>query len=185
MSLRATASQTAGPYFSIGLAWGYVDTIAGEGERVVVEGRVYDGDGAPIPDACLELWQADRHGKYPHPEDTQPKPVDPTFVGFGRVPTDAAGAFRFATIVPGRVPGLDGRLQAPHVVVSVFARGVLRRMATRMYFPDEAATAADPVLALVPPERRATLIARPVRAGVLEWNVVLQGDGETVFFELV
>ncbi|HKA90328.1 MAG TPA: hypothetical protein VKE22_21850 [Haliangiales bacterium] len=165
MRLLATASQTAGPYFRIGFAWFYVDDLGGEGERVVVQGRVYDGERAPVPDACLELWRAEPPG-------------------FGRVPTDAAGVFRFATIVPGRVPGGGGRLQAPHVAVALFARGVLRRMATRMYFPGEAANADDPVLALVPPARRATLIARPVRAGVVEWNVVLQGEGETVFFEL-
>jgi protocatechuate 3,4-dioxygenase alpha subunit len=170
---RATASQTVGPYFRIGMAWGYVDTIAARaGDRVVaVAGRVVDGDGAPVPDGCLEVWQADRHGRYAGPADA--------WRGFARVPTDADGRWRVTTIVPGAVaPG-----HAPHVVVSVFARGLLRRLATRMYFPDEPANATDPVLALVPPERRATLVARWAGGDALVWNVVLQGPGETVFFD--
>ena len=105
------------------------------------------------------------------------------FKGFGRIPTDARGAFRFSTIKPGRVPGPGGRLQAPHLVVSVFMRGLLKHLATRIYFPDEAGNAEDPILKLVPPARRSTLIARPRSRGVLEWNIILQGKGETVFFD--
>lgn len=187
MSFLAHASQTVGPYFRIGLEWGFRDEIAGpgaEGERVTVEGRVLDGDGKPVNDACIEIWQADAHGKFPHADDAQGKPPAPGFRGFGRVPTDDDGRFRFTTIKPGCVPGPGGVDQAPHLTVSVFARGVLKRLATRMYFPDEPKNAADPVLNLVEAERRATLVARRRANGVLEWNVVIQGADETVFFDL-
>lgn len=189
MSLQATPSQTVGPYLHIGLNWLNNDTLAGtgvSGERVTIEGRVFDGDGKPINDAMIEIWQANGHGKYVHPEDKQGKPLEPGFKGFGRIPTDDAGRFRFATIKPGRVPGLGAEPQAPHLVVSVFARGVIKRLATRMYFPDEPSNTQDPILRLVPAERRATLIAQKVAGqdGVLEWNVRIQGDGETVFFDV-
>jgi protocatechuate 3,4-dioxygenase alpha subunit len=169
------------------------DNLAGEGvtgERVVIEGRLFDGTGAPVPDGVIEVWQANSHGKYAHPEDKRDLPLEPGFRGFGRIPTDADGMFRFTTIKPGRVPGAGGKLQAPHIVVSVFSRGVIKRLATRIYFPDEASNAEDTVLNQVPAERRSTLIARKVagRAGVLEWNVVIQGEasgqGETVFFDI-
>jgi protocatechuate 3,4-dioxygenase alpha subunit len=139
-----------------------------------------------VPDAILEVWQANAHGKYDHPEDTQDKPLEPGFKGYGRVATSADGAFRFATIKPGPVPGPNGKEQAPHLVISVFMRGVLRRLVTRIYFPEESRNAADFVLNLVEPARRSTLIAKKVagRPGTLEWNVVLQGPEETVFFDL-
>src|SRR6266571_7770152 len=106
MTLRATASQTVGPYFRIGMSWGYVDALAGrETDAIAIEGRMLDGDGAPVPDGCLEIWQANRHGRYAHPEDDQDRPLDPAFKGYGRVPTDAAGSFRWTTIKPGAVPG--------------------------------------------------------------------------------
>ena len=165
-----TASQTVGPFFGIGLAWGYDLVLAGpgvDGERVVVEGRVLDGDRQPVPDAVLEIWQADARGRF----------GAPGFRGFGRVATDAVGRFRIATIRPGSVDG-----QAPHLAVSLFARGLLRRLLTRVYLPG-AGLAADPVLARVPEARRATLIARG-GAEALAWDIVLQGDGETVFFEV-
>lgn len=187
MSLLAHASQTVGPYFRIGLEWGFRDQIAGpevEGERVTVEGCVLDGDGKPVNDACIEVWQANAHGKFAHPDDDQARPLQPGFRGFGRVPTDEDGRFRFTTIKPGRVPGPGGAEQAPHLAVSVFARGVLKRLATRMYFPDEPGNAADPVLNLVEPARRATLVAKRRADGVLQWNVVIQGADETVFFDL-
>jgi protocatechuate 3,4-dioxygenase alpha subunit len=149
------------------------------GERIAVAGRVLDGDGKPVSDALLELWQADPGGRYPGPGAG---PAGP-FRGFGRVATDAEGAFRFTTVVPGRVPGPGGRLQAPHVAVAVFMRGLLRHLTTRMYFPGEA-VGSDPILELVEPARRATLVARPgPTPRLLEWNVVLQGEGETVFFD--
>jgi protocatechuate 3,4-dioxygenase, alpha subunit len=189
MSLQATASQTVGPYFRIGLCWLNHDNLACEGvsgERVTIQGRVFDGDGVPVPDAILEIWQANAHGKYSHPEDTQDKPLEPGFKGYGRVPVNEEGMFRFATIKPGQVPGPDGNDQAPHLVVSVFMRGVLRRMVTRIYFPDDSRNASDFILNLVEPARRPTLIARKTAGapGTLEWNVVLQGSNETVFFDL-
>src|SRR5262249_1423144 len=114
----------------------------------------------------------------------QDQPLEPSFRGFGRVPTDERGAFRFTTVKPGRVPGPAGRRQAPHLLVTVFMRGLLRHLVTRMYFPDQPANADDLVLNLVPADRRATLIARAAGVGVLEWDIVLQGRGETVFFDV-
>ncbi len=186
MSLYATGNQTVGPYLHIGLTWLNTGNIAGKGvtgERVSLQGRLLDGDGKPVSDGLIEIWQANSHGKYPHPEDRQKKPLEKGFRGFGRVPTDTKGGFRFTTIKPGRVPGPDGKLQAPHLVVSVFMRGLLKHLATRMYFPDEPGNAEDPVLKLVPATRRATLIARRKAKRVLEWNILLQGKGETVFFD--
>lgn len=186
MSLRASTSQTIGPYLRIGLEWMVIEDLAPQGvagERVRIEGRVLDGDGKPVNDAALEIWQANSHGKYASPEDTQDKPLDPKFRGYGRSLTDSDGHFRFRTIKPGRVPGPDGKPQAPHLAVTIFMRGLLKQLVTRMYFPDEPANADDPVLALVPAERRPTLVARKKADGVLEWNVILQGRNETVFFD--
>lgn len=189
MSLQATTSQTVGPFFTIGMQWLYQNQLAPEGvsgERVTIQGRVLDGDGVPVPDAILEIWQANAHGKYAHPEDTQPKLLEPGFTGYGRVPADHEGAFRFTTIKPGPVPGPNAKDQAPHLLVSVFMRGLLIRLVTRMYFPNDPRNADDSILKLVEPERRSTLIAKPVSGhpGVIEWNVVLQGPNETVFFDL-
>ena len=188
MSLQATTSQTVGPYFKIGLGWLNCNNLAGDGvsgERVTVQGRVLDGDGSPVPDAVLEIWQANAQGKYVHPEDTQDKPLEPGFRGYGRVPTDVQGVFRFTTIKPGPVPGPKGKEQAPHLLISVFMRGLLKRLTTRMYFPSDGRNAADPILNLVEGARRPTLIAKAGGGpGVLEWNVVLQGADETVFFDL-
>jgi protocatechuate 3,4-dioxygenase alpha subunit len=136
-----------------------------------------------VDDGLIEIWQANSHGKYPHPEDRQKKPLEKGFRGFGRIPTDGKGGFRFTTIKPGRVPGADGRLQAPHLVVSVFMRGLLKHLATRLYFPDDPANSDDALLKLVPAARRATLIARRKGKSALEWNILLQGKGETVFFD--
>ena len=188
MSFQATTSQTVGPYFQIGLARLYVDDLAGpgvSGQRIEIAGRVLDGDGQAVPDALLEIWQANTHGKYAHSEDQQDKPIESAFRGYGRTPTGPDGSFRFKTIKPGRVPGPDDKLQAPHIVVSVFTRGLLRRLITRIYFPDEAANSEDYALNLVEPSRRHTLIATKSkkRDGLLDWNVVLQGPGETVFFD--
>ena len=186
MSLRASTSQTIGPYLRIGLEWMVIEDIAPQGvagQRVRIEGRVTDGDGKPVNDAAVEIWQANSHGKYASPEDPQDKPVEAAFRGYGRSLTDDAGAFRFRTIKPGRVPGPDGKLQAPHLVVTIFMRGLLKQLVTRMYFPDETSNADDPVLNLVPRERRSTLIARKSGEAMLEWNIVLQGANETVFFD--
>lgn len=175
MSLQATTSQTVGPYLHIGLTWLIVENLAPagiKGERVAIEGRVVDGDGKPVNDAAVEIWQADADGKY----------GTKAFRGFGRSATDDKGMFRFQTIKPGRVPGPGGKLQAPHIGVNVFMRGQLKQLVTRIYFPDEPANAEDAVLALVPQDRRSTLVAK--KAGdVLQWNIILQGKDETVFFD--
>jgi protocatechuate 3,4-dioxygenase alpha subunit len=188
MSLQATTSQTVGPYFSIGLTRLKKVDLTGpgvSGERITISGRVLDGDRNPVPDAVLEIWQANSHGKYAHPEDDQDKPLEPAFQGYGRIPVDDNGLFRFTTIKPGPVPGPDGKPQAPHIAVSVFMRGLLRRLVTRIYFPGEPANASDFVLNLVDAGRRSTLIAKKNanELGTLEWNVILQGLDETVFFD--
>ena len=188
MTLRATTSQTVGPFFSIGLERLNRAELAGPGvagERVTIEGRLLDADGVGVPDAIIELWQANSYGKYAHPEDPQDKPMETGFQGYGRIPTDEDGKFRFTTIKPGPVPGPDSKLQAPHIAVSVFMRGLLRRLVTRIYFPDEPGNAGDFALSLVEAERRGTLIARkaPGVDGLLKWDVIVQGAGETVFFD--
>jgi protocatechuate 3,4-dioxygenase alpha subunit len=189
MSLQATTSQTVGPFFKIGFEWLNRDNLIGDGvsgERVTIQGRIFDGDGAPVPDAIVEVWQANAHGKYDHPEDTQDKPLEPGFKGYGRIPVSPEGLFRLATIKPGPVPGLNGKEQAPHLLISIFMRGLLKRLVTRMYFPDDERNATDPILSLVEPARRSTLIAKKTAGGpgTLEWNVVLQGPEETVFFDV-
>jgi protocatechuate 3,4-dioxygenase alpha subunit len=189
MSLHATPSQTVGPFFMIGCERLRTSELAGpgvSGERIEIRGRVIDGEGVGVPDAMLEVWQASSAGKYAHPEDTQDKATETGFQGFGRIPTDANGEFRFTTIKPGTVPAPDRRQQAPHIVVSVFMRGLLRRLVTRIYFPDRAANEQDFVLNYVESSRRETLIARQVAGEPekLEWNVVLQGEHETVFFDI-
>src|SRR5512132_3905139 len=183
MSLQATTSQTVGPYLHIGLTWLITEDLAPSGvagERISIEGRVIDGDGKPVNDALVEIWQANANGKYAHPLDRQTKPLEKGFRGFGRSATDDQGRFRFRTIKPGRVPGPDGRLQAPHIAVNVFMRGQLKQLVTRVYFPDEPANAEDAVLALVPADRRGTLIAKKAggKSCALEWNVILQGHEE-------
>jgi protocatechuate 3,4-dioxygenase, alpha subunit len=193
VSTPATTSQTVGPFFSIGLSRLYRDTLAAPnvpGEHIDVIGRVLDGDGKPVPDAVIEIWQANSHGRYAHPEDTQDKPLEKDFSGYGRVPTNEKGEFRFATIKPGRAPGLtdaegNPTLQAPHLVISVFMRGLLRRLVTRMYFAGDPANTEDPILNLVPPARRATLLAtrNAKEPSTYEWTIVSQGQDETVFFD--
>jgi protocatechuate 3,4-dioxygenase alpha subunit len=192
-----TPSQTVGPFFKYGLtpngAYDWNDAFTGNlvtsdasGERIRVEGRVFDGDGAPVPDCMLEVWQADSQGRFADPQDKRALP-NTKFRGFGRVGTDANGAYAFDTIKPGAVPDADGKPQAPHLLLAVFARGMLRHLYTRVYFGGEAANAADPVLALVPSDRRATLIAeRDAGNGnaVYRLDLRLQGEGETVFFDV-
>jgi len=186
VSLLTTPSQTVGPYLKIGFTALAVDAIApagAAGEHLTIEGRVVDGDGKPVNDAVLEIWQADADGKYVHAEDANASRSG-KFRGFGRILTDAAGAFRFTTVKPGAVPGPNGSMQAPHLVVTVFMRGLLKHLLTRIYFPDDPGNADDPVLLLVPADRRATLVAKPSPAkATLQWNLVLQGENETVFFD--
>jgi protocatechuate 3,4-dioxygenase alpha subunit len=184
--MHTTSSQTIGPYLHIGMTWLVDENMAPEGvsgERVTVEGRITDADGTAVNDAMVEIWQANAHGKYAHPEDTRDLPVERSFSGFGRVYTDEDGRFRFRTIKPGRVPGPDETPQAPHLNVTIFMRGLLKHLITRMYFPGES-NDADAVLQRVPADRRATLVARRGgEPGRLEWDVVLQGENETVFFD--
>ncbi|HVB54165.1 MAG TPA: protocatechuate 3,4-dioxygenase subunit alpha [Candidatus Acidoferrales bacterium] len=173
-----TPSQTAGPFFSLGLTWdGAENLVSPEDPRaILVEGLVLDGAGQPVPDALLEIWQADEEGQFP--PDSRPN-----WPGFGRSITDEEGAFHFFTIKPGRVTSADGTLAAPHIQVQVFGRGLLRQLSTRIYFPDEAAAnLTDPALGAIPDERaRQTLVAGATSSGV-RFDVVLQGEGETVFF---
>ena len=188
MSLITTSSQTVGPYVKIGFEALAVEDLApatAAGDRITLRGRLLDGDGKPVNDGVVEIWQANAQGKYAHPEDAQDKPIDKSFRGFGRSLTKSDGGFRFSTIKPGSVPGPDGSMQAPHIVVTVFARGLLKQLITRVYFPGEPANANDPVLKLVPAERQATLIAGRVTGekGALEWNIIIQGQDETVFFD--
>ena len=187
MTLNATTSHTVGPYYHIGLTWLNREDLANAGtlgERVAITGQVVDGNGEGVNDAMLEVWQANAAGKYDHPEDDQDKALDPNFEGFGRVPVDGEGRFRFSTIKPGSVPGLKGTTQAPPLVVLVFARGLVKHLLTRIYFDGEAANGDDPLLASVPAERRHTLVAKTDASGGYQWNVILQGtDEETVFFD--
>jgi len=193
MRLIPTASQTAGPFFRFGLdhpEWGDL-TQGGKalGDKIRIEGRILDGDKAPLPDALVEIWQANAAGRYAHPEDRQAKALDPHFRGFGRCATDKDGRFRFLTVTPGPVPGRGNALQAPHINVCVFARGLLKQVTTRLYFPDEALNAADPVLGLVEDAaRRKTLVAQAMGqeggAKLYRFDIVLQGEGETVFFDV-
>ena len=183
-----TPSQTVGPFFHYSLPYEAGPNVAGEaaqGERITVEGRITDGDGLPITDAVIEIWQANAHGRYRHPEDDQDKPLDEAFDGFGRAATDEQGMFRFHTIKPGAVPGLHNEMQAPHINITLLARGVLKRMATRLYFADELeANRVDPVLNLVPEERRKTLIAeRSGDGSVYRLDISVQGENETVFMD--
>ena len=166
MSGPLTPSQTVGPFFGVGLPFERGEQLAPpeSAGAMRIEGQVLDGKGEPVPDALLEIWQP--------------------ATGFGRARTDSEGAFSFTTVKPGPVPAPDGRMQAPHFNVTVFARGLLRHLVTRMYFPDETqANAADPVLNLVEPGRRETLIAKNC-GGVLHFDVRLQGERETVFFAI-
>lgn len=185
MTLPVTGPQTVGPFFRIGMAPLFREDLAQEGvpgERVTIHGRVLDGDGHGVPDAQLETWQADAEGEYIDAES-----VDAGgFRGFGRVPTGEKGEFRFTTIKPGCVEGPEKGMQAPHLVVLVFMRGLLRHLVTRIYFEAEATNGNDPVLKLVPAERRETLIAQRESGGAATfvWNIRLQGDGETVFFDV-
>src|SRR5947207_14364815 len=166
MSLLTTSSQTVGPYVRIGFERFAVEDLAPagvSGERITLSGRITDADGAPISDGIVEIWQANAHGKYAHPEDAQDKPVEGLFRGFGRSLTDANGGYRFATIKPGRVPGPGGAQQAPHIAVTIFMRGLLKHLITRVYFADDPANAQVPVSNLFPANRPARLIpAHPV-----------------------
>ena len=184
---QLTPFSTVGPFFKLLVrdrAEG-TDCLCSEatrGERITIAGRLLAGDGAPVDDGLVEIWQADAQGLYHHPDDPNEDKADAAFTGFGRAATAAGGVFSFQTIKPGTVPGPDGQTQAPHILVSVMARGIMSRCWTRIYFEGEPLNDDDPILKLVPVERRHTLLARQ-RDGRYEFNVVLQGENETVFFE--
>ena len=189
MTLVATPSQTVGPFFHIGCSKLTVAEMAGAnvpGARVTIEGRILDGQRTPVPDAMIEIWQANASGKYADHADSQGKPPDREFKGYGRVATDRNGRFAFATIKPGAVPGPGNTIQAPHLAISIFMRGLLKRLISRIYFPDESANGGDFVLNSVNPARRKTLIARKSEnsAETVLWDVILQGKDETVFFDI-
>jgi protocatechuate 3,4-dioxygenase, alpha subunit len=187
-----TSSQTVGPFFAPALlredACRHV--LVGpetRGERIRIEGHALDGDRQPVPDALVEIWQANATGRYHHAADQGPAPLDPSFLGFGRSGTDGEGRYWFETIKPGPVRFDAGRLQAPHVNVTVFSRGLLNHLMTRLYFADEPANASDPILHCVPEARRATLLAQRHQEGTLvvyRLDIVMQGYGETAFFNL-
>jgi protocatechuate 3,4-dioxygenase alpha subunit len=182
-----TSYQTVGPYFKIGLEALYRNDLANSntpGRLIEIAGTIFDADRAPVPDAILELWHADHLGRYM--VDPQSKLFEDSFVGFGRVPMNEAGQFQFRTIKPGAVEQEEPTRQAPHILVSVFMRGLLYRLITRIYFSDETGNADDPVLRSVEPHRRDTLVAKADQANAnhYEWNIFLQGENETVFFEL-
>jgi protocatechuate 3,4-dioxygenase alpha subunit len=169
----ATSSQTIGPFWHLleEKGWADLTRFGAAGETVTLTGIVTDGDGAPVADACVELWQAD-------------PPASDKFTGFGRCATDAEGRFRFITLKPGPVPGRGNALQAPHVALTILARGLLKGLVTRAYFAGDERNDADPLLAAIPdPKRRATLLAKPDGA-VWRMDIRLQGDGETVFLEV-
>jgi protocatechuate 3,4-dioxygenase alpha subunit len=187
--LGLTPSQTVGPYLTLGLLDGSPVTASivsrDDPRAVVVRGRLLDGQGDPVPDGMIELWQANAAGRYAHPADTRDgAPLEDGFWGFGRSGTADDGWYEIVTLKPGQVPAPDGRLQAPHIVVGVFARGLLKRLATRLYFPDEKeANAADPVLSELGESERATLVAQQENGG-LRFDIRLQGEGQTAFFLL-
>lgn len=203
-----TPPQTVGPFFHGGLLRDGMNVMASArtaGERIRIEGQVLDGDGVPVTDAVVELWQADARGRYMHPlaaeggarggtarvrppagSDASVPVADGAFTGFGRCGTDDDGRYWFETIRPGAVPGPRGD-QAPHVNVAVFARGLLHHLSTRLYFEDGAGTEDEPVLQRVPQERRGTMIAHRTGSGstpTYRFDIVLQGPNETVFFNL-
>lgn len=179
--LVATASQTAGPYWHLIDFPEWADLLRadgpnagyGKGQRITLTGRIFDGDGAVCPDAMVEIWQADPDGQY-----------EEGFHGFGRAATDKDGRFTFTTVKPGAVKGRGNATQAPHVTLTIFARGLMQHVVTRLYFADEALNAEDPVLAQVPPARRGTLIAQQTAPGVWSLDIRLQGADETVFLEV-
>ena len=190
--LLLTSSQTVGPFFAPALL--RKDALRNVlvqpetmGSRLRIEGYVLDGDRLPVPDAMVEIWQANAHGRYNHPADQGPALLDPSFLGFGRSGTENNGAYWFETIKPGPIPFDQERWQAPHICVTVFSRGLLNHLVTRLYFADEPANVTDPVLLCVPEHRRTLLLAQPRQEGtsvVYRFDIILQGEGETPFFNV-
>jgi protocatechuate 3,4-dioxygenase, alpha subunit len=186
MTTPATTSQTVGPYFSIGLSYRndpYLCSPETEGEHIQISGQVFDGAGTPVTDAQLELWQADTFGRFAGADTNNSGTASAGFRGFARAAVDQRGTFLFHTILPGCVPDASGTPQAPHIVVLLFMRGILKHLYTRIYFDNDPRNETDPVLHAIPAERRATLFARLDTSGQYTWNIHLQGDNETVFFD--
>ena len=185
-SLPPTPSQTVGPYFGFGLTWEDGPLVVAEGTQgaIRLEGVLLDGAGKPVPDGLIETWQADADGRFAHPDDPRGAVAWEGFRGFGRCATDATGGYSILTLKPGSLPGPGETTQAPHIAMSVFARGMLQRLVTRVYFADEQqANGADPVLCSLRggKEMRRTLLARPIEGGY-RFDIRLQGQDETVFF---
>jgi protocatechuate 3,4-dioxygenase, alpha subunit len=185
---QLTPFNTVGPFFKLLVrdrpeGTDCLVSDATRGERITISGRLIAGDGAPVDDGLVEIWQADADGRYHHPDDPNHHDADPAFTGFGRAATAAGGSFTFRTIRPGVVPGANGEQQAPHILVSVMARGVMSRCWTRIYFEGEPLNDIDPILRLVPAERRDTLIARRRADAEYVFDIVLQGEKETPFFD--
>jgi len=185
---KQTPSQTIGPFFHVALLGGDQNVLVNaqtRGERISITGQLLDGEGKPVPDAMLEIWQADAAGIYRHPADPRHTQADPHFTGFGRCGTANAGRFSFKTIKPGGVAWDTEQSQAPHISVRLFSRGIITHAVTRLYFPDELSNASDPVLSTLDPRRRRTLIASREETAELPtyaFNIVLQGELETAFF---
>jgi protocatechuate 3,4-dioxygenase alpha subunit len=185
--MQLTPSQTIGPFYWGTIVKAYRADLAPSGvagERIEVALTLHDGQGAIVPDGLFEIWQANSHGRYNHPEDRRNLPLDNGFEGYGRASTFTDGTSTFATVKPGRVPWPAGGMQAPHINVSIFARGLLNRVATRLYFDGDPANAEDPVLKLVDPARRATLLAKKDGKGTWRLPIHLGGPNETVFFDI-
>ena len=187
MIFSTTPSQTVGPFFAIGMPWdaGPCAVTDGAPGAITISGTVYDGAGEPVPDSLIETWQADPEGRFADLHGYGGASELAGFRGFARFgQEDGDGVYEIVTVKPGPLPGVDGATQAPHIDVSLFARGMLHRVVTRIYFADEPdANAADPVLARVPAERRATLLAQPTDGGY-RFDIHLQGPDETVFFDV-
>ena len=189
MKLEPTPSQTVGPFFHYALLDENRSKLVAPDHpsAIRIGGTVRDGADEVVPDAMLEIWQANAAGRYAHPEDYRENlPLEDGFTGFGRCPTDTEGRYEFFTIKPGAVPVPESRLQAPHILVSVFARGLLKQLVTLIYFPDEeAANAADPLLSSIEdPVLRSTLVASTTGDGSLRFDIQLQGKDQTVFFDV-
>jgi protocatechuate 3,4-dioxygenase alpha subunit len=189
IELGLTPSQTVGPYLGIGLLRDLITARLvdpSDPRAITISGRLLDGEGAPVPDGMVEIWQANAAGRYAHERDARADiPLEEGFLGFGRSGTEDEGRFSFLTVRPGRVPAPTGALQAPHVLVGVFARGLLKRAVTRIYFPDEQeANATDSVLSRLTPQQRQTLVARSIAPRQYEFDIRLQGPGQTTFFAL-
>jgi len=188
MGVPATASQTVGPYFAIGLSYRNSNALCAEacaGEHLSVSGHVFDANGMIVPDAQLELWQADSEGRFAGVDRADKGTSSEGFEGFARVPTDERGEFSFDTVRPGIVPLPDGTPQAPHIVVLLSMRGILKHLFTRIYFAGDPRNESDPILLAVPADRRHLLCAQPDqgRPGNFSWNIHLQGENETPFFQ--